>query len=227
MSDAEQLTALAWLHEASSGRGPVYWLFGGCAVDFQAGRVCGRTTTSMSPCGYVNQGRIASLLSADGWQETSETAADGYIAYRRGAIRLEVAFLERGEEGACTHRPGKAGPTGQTTPSAMTWPSFEVSVRGSSASPRSKATSSIGPVEDRTRVCDLPHRTINGPDIETHPWSPHLPNIRRLQPVRARNDQMWPNPRPSSERQGLIEAEEVLGVTTCSSRTNRFRFGPY
>jgi hypothetical protein len=39
-----------------------------------------------------DQGRIASLLSADGWQETSETAADGYIAYRRGAIRLEVAF---------------------------------------------------------------------------------------------------------------------------------------
>ncbi len=99
MSDAEQLAALAWLHERFGREGVAYWLFGGWAVDFHAGRVT-RAHDDIDVAVWVrDKHRIASVLSADGWHQISETAAEGYIAYQRGAIRLEVAFLEQGAEG--------------------------------------------------------------------------------------------------------------------------------
>lgn len=74
-------------------------LFGGWAVDFHAGRVT-RAHDDLDVAVWArDQDRIASILSADGWQQTSDTAVDGYIGYQRGAVRLEVAFLERGKDG--------------------------------------------------------------------------------------------------------------------------------
>ncbi len=43
--------------------------------------------------------RIAALLAADGWKHAAEEGEDGYTGYERGGVRLEVAFLARGEQG--------------------------------------------------------------------------------------------------------------------------------
>jgi hypothetical protein len=98
MSEVEQLDALARLHQRFDRAGIDYWLFGGWAVDFHVGRVT-RAHEDLDVAVWMrDQDRIASLLSADGWQQTSDTAAEGYIGYQRSAVRLEVAFLERGDD---------------------------------------------------------------------------------------------------------------------------------
>ena len=43
--------------------------------------------------------RIARLLVADGWTHAPDDGEDGYTGYERGGVRLELAFLERGEGG--------------------------------------------------------------------------------------------------------------------------------
>jgi hypothetical protein len=46
-----------------------------------------------------DQDRIATLLTAEGWAHAPESNEDGYTAYVREAVRLEVAFLARAESG--------------------------------------------------------------------------------------------------------------------------------
>ena len=43
--------------------------------------------------------RIATLLAADGWKHAPEEGDDGYTAYERGTVRLELAFLACSENG--------------------------------------------------------------------------------------------------------------------------------
>jgi hypothetical protein len=43
--------------------------------------------------------RIAALLAADGWKHAPEEDEDGYTGYARGTVRVELAFLARGEDG--------------------------------------------------------------------------------------------------------------------------------
>jgi hypothetical protein len=99
MNDAEQLTALARLHELLVGRGIEYWLFGGWAVDFHAGAVT-RPHDDLDLAVWLKDGdRIAALLAADGWKHAPAEDDDGYTRYEQGSVRLELAFLARGEDG--------------------------------------------------------------------------------------------------------------------------------
>src|SRR5207253_6241395 len=43
--------------------------------------------------------RIAVLLDEDGWSHTPEQGEDGYTVYGRAGVRLELAFLARGDDG--------------------------------------------------------------------------------------------------------------------------------
>ena len=96
---AEQLAALARIHELLDGQGIEYWLFGGWAVDFHAGSVT-RTHDDLDVAVWLkDHNRIAALLAAEGWRHTPEGHEDGYTRYERGALRLELAFLAASEEG--------------------------------------------------------------------------------------------------------------------------------
>jgi hypothetical protein len=95
VSESKQLAALDDLHRCFEAEGVEYWLFGGWAVDFHAG-------TLTRPHGDVDLAiwlrdfpRIAQLLLNEGWTHEPEGAQDGSAAFTRGAVSLELAFLQR------------------------------------------------------------------------------------------------------------------------------------
>ena len=99
VGEAEQLAALARLHELLVGHGIEYWLFGGWAVDFHAGQVT-RPHDDLDIAVWLKDlDRIAALLAADGWKHAPEEDENGYTGYARGTVRLELAFLARSENG--------------------------------------------------------------------------------------------------------------------------------
>jgi len=99
MTEAAQLAALARLHELLEERGIPYWLFGGWAVDFHAGLIT-RAHADLDLAVWLDdKERITALLEADGWSHAPEPGEDGYTAYERDTVRLELAFLARDERG--------------------------------------------------------------------------------------------------------------------------------
>jgi hypothetical protein len=99
VSAAEQLAALARVHQLLERHGIEYWLFGGWAVDFHAGSVTRPHDDLDMGVWLKDHNRIAALLAEDGWKHTPDKDEDGYTRYERGTVRLELAFLARGENG--------------------------------------------------------------------------------------------------------------------------------
>jgi hypothetical protein len=97
--EAEQLAALARIHELLDGQGIDYWLFGGWAVDLHAGSVTRAHDDLDIAVWLEDHHRIAALLAADGWKHAPDEQEDGYTGYERGTLRLELAFLACGEDG--------------------------------------------------------------------------------------------------------------------------------
>ena len=95
----EQLAALARLDGVLAMHKVPYWLFGGWAVDFHAGSVTRSHDDLDIAVWSKDHERIAELLATDGWQHTPQEGEDGYTAYTRGTVRLELAFLARDQEG--------------------------------------------------------------------------------------------------------------------------------
>ena len=99
MAEADQLAALARLHELFEQHGIDYWLFGGWAVDFHAGSVT-RSHDDLDFAVWVEDlDRIATLLAADGWNHAPEADENGYTGYELGTVRLELAFLAHDDDG--------------------------------------------------------------------------------------------------------------------------------
>jgi Aminoglycoside-2''-adenylyltransferase len=110
--EAEQLAALARIQEQLAEGGIDSWLFGGWAVDFYVGEVT-REHADLDLAVWLGDGeRIAALLEADGWAHAPEPAEDGYTSYRRGRVRVELAFLARDERGG-VHTPLRNGGRGK------------------------------------------------------------------------------------------------------------------
>jgi aminoglycoside-2''-adenylyltransferase len=99
VNDADQLAALARVHELLERHGIEYWLFGGWAVDFHVGAVTRAHADLDIAVWLKDHNRIAAMLAADGWKHAPEEGEDGYTGYERGRVRLELAFLARGEKG--------------------------------------------------------------------------------------------------------------------------------
>lgn len=95
----QQLAALGRIHELFVGRRIEYWLFGGWAVDFHAGRVTRHHSDLDIAVWLTDMQEIAALLAAEGWKRESEEGQDGYVSYKRMGLTLEVAFLARGDDG--------------------------------------------------------------------------------------------------------------------------------
>jgi hypothetical protein len=89
-----QLSALLHLDELLGQHGIEYWLFGGWAVDFHAGKVT-RPHDDLDLAVWSRDGeRARELLTAAGWRHTPE---QGYSVYELDDVRLEVAFRDHGE----------------------------------------------------------------------------------------------------------------------------------
>jgi hypothetical protein len=104
----EQLAALARLDGVLARHKVPYWLFGGWAVDFHAGSVTRSHDDLDIAVWSKDRERIAALLATDGWQHTPQEGEDGYTAYTRGTVRLELAFLAR-DQGGTIYTPLREG----------------------------------------------------------------------------------------------------------------------
>lgn len=99
MNEAQQLDALAGLHEALEHAGIEYWVFGGWAVDLHVGEVTRPHGDLDVAIWLEDHARISGLLSADGWTHVPEQGEDGSTLYERGVVALELAFLARDAAG--------------------------------------------------------------------------------------------------------------------------------
>jgi len=98
----QQLAALGEIHTQFTSNGIEYWLFGGWAVDFHAGRVTREHTDLDLAVWITDLDRIAEVLEAASWLRESgegDGDGDGVVIYRRAAVCAEFALLERGEAG--------------------------------------------------------------------------------------------------------------------------------
>jgi dihydrofolate reductase len=100
-SDASrQLDAFADVARHLDDAGIAYWLFGGWAVDFYAGRVT-RPHLDVDIAVWRNDlQRIAALLDGSGWRHAPDPDEDGGTGYEREGVRLELTFLERRDDGS-------------------------------------------------------------------------------------------------------------------------------
>ena len=87
---ADQLRALSHLDELFGQHGIEYWLFGGWAVDFHAGKVTRpHDDLDLSQSGHTTVSAFASLLTAAGRRHTPE---EGYSVYELDDVRLRSRF---------------------------------------------------------------------------------------------------------------------------------------
>jgi hypothetical protein len=89
-----QLGALSHLSELLGQHGIEYWLFGGWAVDFHAGRVTRQHDDLDVAVWSHDAERAHEHLTAAGWRHTPD---EGYSVYELDDVRLDVAFVDRGE----------------------------------------------------------------------------------------------------------------------------------
>src|SRR5690242_14045676 len=95
MAGRSQLDALDVLHRRFDAERVEYWLFGGWAVDFHAGRITRPHGDLDLAIWQHDLERVARLLRDDGWRHEPEGAEDGSTAFGRGEVRVELAFLAR------------------------------------------------------------------------------------------------------------------------------------
>jgi Aminoglycoside-2''-adenylyltransferase len=101
VTDAQQLAAIARVHELLDARRIDYWLFGGWAVDFYAEEVTRPHDDIDIAVWLTDHERIAALLAADGWMHAPHEDEDGGTGYERDGVRLELTFLERHAGSVC------------------------------------------------------------------------------------------------------------------------------
>ncbi len=99
MIETEQLAALGVVDRVLECHAVDYWLFGGWAVDFHVGATT-RPHADLDVAVWVgDQTTLAAVLRTEGWTHAPAPDEDGSTLYERGDVRLEVAFIERAEDG--------------------------------------------------------------------------------------------------------------------------------
>jgi dihydrofolate reductase len=76
-----------------------YWLFGGWAVDFYAGRVTRRHDDIDLAVWHDDAPRIVDLLTGGGWEHAPEPDEDGGTGFERDHVRLELTYNRRRDDG--------------------------------------------------------------------------------------------------------------------------------
>jgi Aminoglycoside-2''-adenylyltransferase len=99
MAEADhQIEAIGRLHRHLTRRALDYWLCGGWAVDFHAGRVTRRHADIDVAVWQADFERIDGVLGEDGWTRRAQPGEDGYTEYGNGVHHVDLAFLVRDDE---------------------------------------------------------------------------------------------------------------------------------
>jgi hypothetical protein len=94
-----QLDTIGLLHDLFKQDGIDYWLFGGWAVDFYAGRITRPHADIDLAIWRTDLNAVGELLAQEGWSRVRQPGEDGYTQYRNGAVDIDVAFLAKDEDG--------------------------------------------------------------------------------------------------------------------------------
>jgi hypothetical protein len=97
MSREYQLAAIKRLDALFERDRIDYWLFGGWAVDFHAGRLTRDHADIDIAVWQSDLDAVDALLAAEGWAPSPAPEDDGYTTYVRDRVHLDVAFLARDE----------------------------------------------------------------------------------------------------------------------------------
>lgn len=95
----EQLNAIKEIHDVFGLRRLPYWLFGGWAVDFHAGRVTRPHTDIDIAVWLVELEEARSALENTGWHTVADEPTHGYITLERRGVIVEVAVLATDHDG--------------------------------------------------------------------------------------------------------------------------------
>jgi dihydrofolate reductase len=94
-----QLAALADVASHLDSSELEYWLFGGWAVDFYAGRTT-RPHFDVDIAVWLDDlPQIDRVLRGSGWRHAPDPEEDGGTGYERDGVRLELTYLVRREDG--------------------------------------------------------------------------------------------------------------------------------
>jgi hypothetical protein len=96
---ADHLAAIDEIDRLLRHAGIGYWIFGGWAVDFHAGAITRSHADIDFAVWATDRARLDARLEDQSWTHTPEPGEDGYTCYLRAGVRVEVAFLARGEDG--------------------------------------------------------------------------------------------------------------------------------
>jgi hypothetical protein len=114
----DQLDALAGIVSTFDASGIEYWLFGGWAVDFHAGRIT-RAHDDLDLGIWLDDiSRIEALLNQEGWLDLNDPDVDGGRAFGRNGVRLELTYLRRDPDGE-VYTPLLDGTRGRWTSEAL------------------------------------------------------------------------------------------------------------
>ena len=94
-----QLAALAEVVAHLDAARIDYWMFGGWAVDFYAGRITRPHDDVDLAVWRADLPRIVELLESDGWSHAPYPDEDGGTGYERAGVRLELTYLVRKDDG--------------------------------------------------------------------------------------------------------------------------------
>jgi hypothetical protein len=97
MTDDPQLIAIGHLHGLFARLGVPYWLFGGWAVDFYAGRVTRDHADIDVAVWFSDLDRAKDGLQQEGWEVTADSPQGGYLELRHGSLHLDLTYLARDE----------------------------------------------------------------------------------------------------------------------------------
>lgn len=99
---SRQLAALGDVARQFERSGLEYWLFGGWAVDFHAGRVTRDHDDVDVAIWQADLPRIIEVLRREDWSHAPEPEEDGGTGYERDGVRLELTYLVRDDDGSAS-----------------------------------------------------------------------------------------------------------------------------
>jgi hypothetical protein len=97
MTEDRQLQAIGHLHGLLVRLGIPYWLFGGWAVDFTAGRVTREHADIDLAIWRSDLDRTARALQQEDWEVTLDSPEGGYLELRHAGLHLDLTYLVQDE----------------------------------------------------------------------------------------------------------------------------------
>jgi Aminoglycoside-2''-adenylyltransferase len=97
MTEDAQLGAIGHLHDLLGRLGIPYWIFGGWAVDFHAGRVTRDHADIDMAVWFSDLERVKGALHQEHWEVAVDSLEYGYLELHHGPMRLDLTFLARNE----------------------------------------------------------------------------------------------------------------------------------